>query len=271
MKRGESRSYSRKDHTFVICAYGESPFLEKCILSLKNQTISSKIIITTSTPNALIVKMAEKYQLPLYINEEKKGIAADWNFGCNMCKTKLVTLAHQDDIYEPWYIEKILNAVSGRKRPLLIFTDYGELRREEKIDKNHLLRIKRILLLPLKCRQLQGNRWIRRRVLSIGSPISCPTVTYVKENLPENIFQEGYSGALDWQAWEQLSKLRGEFIYCSKICMYHRIHENSATSTIIANHRRSEEDFAMFCKFWPLPIAKIISKWYHLGEASNDL
>ena len=56
-------------HTFVICAYKESPFLEKCILSLKKQIVESSIIIITSTPNAYISKMADKYDIPLYINK----------------------------------------------------------------------------------------------------------------------------------------------------------------------------------------------------------
>lgn len=263
--------YSGQDHTFVICAWGENIFLEKCILSLKSQTIHSQVLMATSTPNNLIKKMAEKYKIPLFINKHPGGIAGDWNFACSICKTRLVTLAHQDDIYEPWYGETILHSVEGRRRPLIVFTDYGELRNEKRITDNRLLRVKRILLFPLKCKWAQGNRWIRRRILSWGSAISCPTVTYVKENLPENIFQEGYRSDLDWQAWERLSRLKGEFIYCSKICMYHRIHEDSATSSIIADHGRSREDFEMFCRFWPVPVAKIIAGWYRSGEKSNDL
>ena len=38
-------------HTFVICAYKESAYLEECILSLKQQTVKSNIIMITSTPN----------------------------------------------------------------------------------------------------------------------------------------------------------------------------------------------------------------------------
>ena len=37
-----------KDHTFAICAYKESPFLQECIESLKKQTIATNIIMTTS-------------------------------------------------------------------------------------------------------------------------------------------------------------------------------------------------------------------------------
>jgi len=28
-----------EDHTFAICAYGESPYLEECIKSIKNQIV----------------------------------------------------------------------------------------------------------------------------------------------------------------------------------------------------------------------------------------
>ena len=70
----------RNDHTFAICAYKESPYLEECILSLKNQTVKSNIIMATSTPNEWIQGLAEKYEIPLYINTGEGGIAQDWNF-----------------------------------------------------------------------------------------------------------------------------------------------------------------------------------------------
>ena len=75
-----------KNHTFVICAYKESPFLEECILSLKNQSIESYIIMITSTPSLYISQLAEKYEIPLYINKGEKGIVQDWNFGYAKCK-----------------------------------------------------------------------------------------------------------------------------------------------------------------------------------------
>ena len=38
------KDYSDK-HTFVICAYKESAFLEECIESLEEQTVTSTIIM----------------------------------------------------------------------------------------------------------------------------------------------------------------------------------------------------------------------------------
>ena len=54
-----------KNHTFVICAYKESKYLEECIESLEKQIVKSNIIMCTSTPNDYIKNMAQKYNIPL--------------------------------------------------------------------------------------------------------------------------------------------------------------------------------------------------------------
>ena len=88
-----------KNHTFVICAYKESKYLEECIESLEKQIVKSNIIMCTSTPNDYIKNMAQKHNIPLYINEGKSGIGQDWNFVVSKTTTDYVTVAHQDDIY----------------------------------------------------------------------------------------------------------------------------------------------------------------------------
>ena len=45
------------EHTFAICAYKESKFLEECIESIINQEVESNIIIATSTNNDYITKL----------------------------------------------------------------------------------------------------------------------------------------------------------------------------------------------------------------------
>ena len=55
--------------------------------------------MATSTPNEWIQGLAEKYEIPLYINTGEGGIAQDWNFAYRQAKTDYITIAHQDDIY----------------------------------------------------------------------------------------------------------------------------------------------------------------------------
>ncbi len=264
-------NYQGKDHTYVICAYKESEYLEECIRSLMNQTVEGNVIVVTSTPNAFIHKLADKYRLPLYVNEGEKGIAGDWNFGLSKVTTAIATIAHQDDTYEPWYREKVLRYMNESPRPLLFFSDYGEIRNGKRQDKNRLLQIKRMMLLPMRFKSAKSSVFIRRRVLSFGSAISCPTVSYCLENLPQPIFQSGYRSCLDWQAWEKISRMEGDFIYCDRICMYHRIHEESTTSEVLQENERYREDLEMFMRFWPKPVAHFLEFFYKNSEKSNQV
>ena len=181
----------------------------------------------------------------------------------------LVTIAHQDDIYKPDYAEQVLKEADRASDPVIIFTDYSEKRGEEEVTTNKLLRIKRFLLLPLRPRIFRKSRFIRRRVLSMGSPICCPAVTYVMGKMPERLFDESYKVSLDWACWEKLSKLKGSFVYVPKRLMMHRIHEESETTRQIGNSGRSREDLEMFRKFWPAPIAGMIAHFYRDSESSN--
>ena len=70
----------KKRHTFAICAYGDSPYLEECMASLVCQRRRSELICCTSTPSPYIAGLAEKYRIPLYVREGKSGIREDWLF-----------------------------------------------------------------------------------------------------------------------------------------------------------------------------------------------
>lgn len=262
---------SERSHTFAICAYKESPYLEECIQSLKNQTVLTNIILSTSTPNAYIEDIAERYGIPLYVNTGEKGITQDWNFALSHVSTRYATIAHQDDIYEPEYTSRILRALDREKKPLMGFSDYCELRNGKRVHNTSMLKIKRLMLLPMRVKWFWSSRFIRRRVLSLGDPICCPAVTFCMDNLEQPLFQHGFRSCEDWEAWEKLSKLRGSFVYLKEPLMCHRIHEESATTAILEDNARVEENYIMYCKFWPKWIAKIINRFYTKSEESNTL
>lgn len=263
--------YSGKQHSFVVCAYQESPYLEKCIQSLLQQSVRSNICIATSTPNDWIERLAKKYKLQIFVNHGETGIAADWNFAVSCANTPLVTLAHQDDVYKKQYTEQILTALKSCHHPLIAFTDYCELRGGQEIKTNRLLRVKRFLLSPLKCFAFWRSRFVRRRILSLGSAICCPSVTLVKENLNCPVFQNNMRSNIDWQAWEKISREKGEFVYLSTPLMLHRIHQESTTSELLEENGRRAEDLQMYRKFWPEWMARGIEYFYQKSEKSNEI
>ncbi len=261
-------SVSEYKHTFVLCAYGESPYLEECIASLCAQSEGSRILLSTATPNALISSLAEKYALPLFINEGEKGISADWNFGVSHAETPFVTIAHQDDVYEPTYAERILSAME-KKNTLLAFTDYFEIREKERVYQNKLLSVKRKMNALLGA--FPSSRFVRRRVLSLGNSLCCPAVTYRTDLFKNFSFDAKYRFVCDWDAWERLSRLKGAFRYIKEPLMGHRIHESSATTEITNSSLRAEEEKEMFSRFHPAFIVKLLMRSYAKSADSNTL
>lgn len=262
---------NRFSHTFVICAYKESEYLEECIKSLLNQTLRSRILMVTSTPNQHIESLAKRYDIELIVNEGEGGIVQDWTFGYKQADTEYITIAHQDDVYMPDFSAEAVRHMKNAKKPLIAFTDYGELRDNSYVDSDRLLKVKRFMLFPLRGRLFTNSKFVRRRILSMGNPICCPSVTFASANMPDKIFNVKYRACEDWEAWEKLSRLDGGYIYINRILMYHRIHEGSETSSIIGDNVRTLEDYDMYCKFWPKPIAKLLVRYYSKAQDSNSL
>ena len=258
-----------KNHTFVICAYKQSQYLEECIKSVINQNVKSNIIMSTSTPNEHIEKLAQKYNIQLFTNTGKSGIGEDWNFGILQTKTDYVTIAHQDDIYNPQYLEEIVKYLKRGKDFVIAFTDYREIKNGKIIDLTNNLKIKKILLFPL--RFFKKSRFIKRRTLSLGSSICCPSVTINTKITGKSPYKTELKCDLDWDTWEAMCNYKGAFCYIPKELMNHRIHQESETSNLIENNIRLEEDLLMLNRFWPKPIAKFVMKYYKNAVKTNKV
>jgi len=259
------------NHTFAICAYKESSYLEECIKSLINQSLKSNIIIATSTPNEHIRNLGQKYNIPVYERDGVSDIQDDWNFAYSKVNTRYVTIAHQDDIYNKDYSKIVENSIRNDVGQIMFFTDYLEIKNNEVIPLTLNLKIKKIMLLPLRVKFLSSSKFIRKIILSLGSPICCPSVTINKDINGENIFKSDMKCNLDWDTWYTLSRKSGQFVYIHQSLMYHRIHEESETSNLIENNVRQSEDYKMFLKFWPKPIAKLIARAYSKSLDTNKL
>ena len=175
------------------------------------------------------------------------------------------------------------NEIAGRKQkdvPFLIaFSKYYELINGVKTSQRLNQIIKNILSMPLWKEAFQGKRWRKRWVIRFGNAICCPSVFYNREYLEKLLAEEGrahmfkqdFRSNLDWEAWEWLSNREGAFLYSREYLMAHRIHGGSETSAIIKEHQRGQEDYRIFCKFWPRWIAKCISGVYRASEKGNEV
>lgn len=246
-------------HTFAICAYKESSYLEECIKSIVNQDIKTNILITTSTPNESIKKMAEKYNLDYYIRKGKSDIQKDWNFAYNKAKTELVTIAHQDDIYEHNYTKELLSNYDSKI--LMYNTNYYPYKNGKKvIDSNS--KIKGILKFFVRFKFFANIKFFRVMSLAFGNTINCPSVTYNKKKLGKSIFTSNLKFSLDWDTFLKIYRMKGISIYIPKKLINYRIHDGATTKKFIVDDTRKNEDIIMFNKIWPKFITNIIMKFY---------
>lgn len=258
-------------HTFVVLAYKESKYLEDCIKSVLNQKYKSNVIIATSTPNDYIFNLAKKYKLKIVNNKNHQNIGGDFDFAIKSSNSELVTIAHQDDIYDYEYSYEMVKYYNQNPDAIIIFPNYYEIKNNNKIYNNLNLKIKRVLLNPLKNIQQSDSIYKKRNVLKYGNTIGCPSVTFNVSKVEFPIFECNFKCNVDWNAWERLSKLDGKFIYIQKYFMGHRIHSESTTTEIIHDNIRSKEDYEMFKRFWPKFIAKLLTRIYKCSENSNNI
>lgn len=260
--------FKGEDFTFVICTYKECSYLEECIQSIINQTVKTKVLISTSTPNDFVYALAKKYSIDVLVNP-KGGQVNDYNFALKQGDTKLVMLAHQDEILNKKFVEKVLFELNHTKNPIIAFTNYVEMHNDI-IDKKPsiMVRIKRIMLLPFYIKKSQGTRFGKWIIQCLGNPIAHPSVVCVRKEMPEVCFKEKYKASMDWDLWERLSRQKGAFVYVRDILLYHRMNDDNQTAKLIATSNvRYEEEYEIMQRFWPRPIAKVIMHFYK--KASN--
>ena len=249
-------------HTYAISAYKESEYLEECILSLKKQTVQTNLVMTTSTPCDHIINLAKKYDIPLSIKETGSDIRDDWNFAYNHARTPWVTIAHQDDLYDPHYVEELLAKIRVVPDAVAFVTDYIPIKHGVVGERDINSKIRHFLRTPLKSTALSRSKFWKRAVISLGNSICCPSVSYNKAVLGDSFFTSDLKYDIDWDTFHKLGGLDGAFAYVDKPLTFYRVHEGATSMEWINNHTRELDDTVMFRKFWPRWMTRILMHFY---------
>ena len=253
------------DHTFVILAHKESPYLEACVQSILIQSKKSEVIITTSTPSDFIKEIANRNQIKYIVNDSGKiGVVNDFNFAYSQAQTKYVTLAHQDDVFEKDYSSNIFESMQRVSNPLIAFTNSSDLI-DGKLQKSSFKTfIKQLLLFPFLFSRSIESIFLKKMMLSFGNPINCPTVTFNKQIIPDFEFSPTYVILYDWEAWIKLAKMPGAFVYLSDRLLQYRFHEGSVTSSQIEKFK--QEELSILKTIWGSMIGRLVFNIYQLNH-----
>lgn len=236
-------------HTFVILAYNVSDDLEECIKSVINQSVKSNIVIATSTPNDYIMDLASEYSLGVMINKEKSNKGRDYNFAIKSFDTPLVTIAHQDDLYDRNYVKEIKKCYKKHQDATIIFTDNYEIHNDKKIKKSKKLFWIRYYLFPLRFSFFQNKKIFKLRALRRDKHICTSSITFVKKNIDGDIFPTNLKYDNDWQGLIDLAKKNTKFVYLKEKSVGYRVLEKEE------NKVKDKEDEKILRSMYP--------NWYY--------
>lgn len=249
-------------HSFVITAYGDSPYLESCIKSLVNQSAASPIKICTSTPSEYIDCLAAKYDIPVVIRDGKPQIAADWNFAYENASTQLVTIAHQDDVYHHDYVKTLLEKKEQYPDMSIFMCSSVSIKGGKLVEWGGIEIVKKMLRIPLRFAGKADSTAVKKAAIRLGNPIICPSCTYDKELCGDALFDERYSFVLDWDALYRLAEKKGRWVCVEKPLIMYRVHTDSATGESLKDDTRSKEESEMFDRMLPGSVSNIVKRLY---------
>lgn len=263
------KQHLNTNHTFAVCAYQDSPYLEKCLRSLVEQETPTNIILCTSTPSDYIRNLADWYGIPVYVREGRSDIQEDWNFAYDMAKTQYVTIAHQDDVYMPDYTKVLFEKIKKYRDMSLFFCSYITLTGTKTDRKARTARVKRLLCLPVSLTGLADRRWVKKSCLCLGNSICCPMVTYNKNIVGQTAFESRLKYALDWETFDRIAGKPGRFVYTREPHGYYRVHAGATSAKFIVEmtRRKEAEDREMFGHFWPKWMVNLIMIFYKKSYA----
>ena len=253
-------------HSFVVAAYGHSPYLAACLESLARQTIDTPIRICTSTPFDGINEIAAQYRAEVIVHHPNRGIGHDWNAALQASTTELITLAHQDDLYDPGFSQAKIDIHCRYPDVAVSFCDSDEIRDDgnrRTFGFNHWIKLALVASAFLGTNVAKGN--LRRRILfGFGNPVLCAGVTFNRARLSGFSFREDLRTNMDWIAWNELSSRQG-IARVHKRLVSRRVHADSETAACIIDGARLDEDRQVFRQLWPSPIAAVIGALYRLS------
>ena len=223
-------SSAATSHSFVVLAYGASSYIDECLASLAAQSVRVPIVVSTSTPYAGLEQLCERHGASLQVHGPNGGIGHDWNVAYTSATTDWVTLAHQDDVYDPTYAAFVSERASLHPYDRMVFSTYYEIVNGARRPTAHMLRIKRLLLeLGFLGAPRVTSRTRKRRVLRLGNPVPCPAVALNKRMLPDFRFRDDMKTNMDWVAWLDIAEEPGGIGLSRRPLVGHRIHPGSET------------------------------------------
>ncbi|HEX5051907.1 MAG TPA: glycosyltransferase [Planctomycetota bacterium] len=229
--------------TFAIPCRDAGPWLRPLLESLLAQSRQDFVLLLVDDRSrdgsVALAREVAGTRVLIHENETPRGIGGNWNRCVELAATPFVCLAHQDDVYEPTYLERMLEALQARPdaglahcRATAVDAAGVPFASPAERFKDHFWKHE-----PGEDRAAHYARLWR------GNFVCCPSVLYRTDAVrAAGPFRADLRFALDWEFWFRMLRRGFGIVDVAEPLVRYRRHAAQASSEATADHSRFEEE-----------------------------
>lgn len=232
--------------TFAIPCRDAGPYLRPLLESLLAQSRQDFALLLVDDGSrdgsADVARAVAGERIAVHRNDPARGIGGNWNRCVELSRTPFVCLAHQDDVYEPGYLARLLDALAARPDAGMAHCRAGAIDAAGVRFASPAERYKDHFWAhtPGEDRALHYERLWR------GNFICCPAVLYRAEALRAvGPFATDLRFALDWQYWFRMLCCGFGIVDVPEMLVHYRRHGEAASRGATADHSRFVEELTV--------------------------
>lgn len=229
--------------TFAIPCRNAGPHLRPLLQSLLAQTerdVALLLVDDASTDgSAQLAREVAGDRIAVHENARPLGIGGNWNRCVELVATPFFCLAHQDDVYEPRFLERMLAALRARPdagfahcRATAVDVDGVPFVSPAEQFKDHFWKHE-----PGEDRAAHYERLWR------GNFVCCPSVVYRTDAVRTvGGFRTDLRFALDWDYWFRVLRAGFGIVDVGEPLLHYRRHDGAASTAATADRSRFAEE-----------------------------
>lgn len=117
--------------TVIIPLYNKEKYISEAIKSILNQTFTDfEVLIVNDCSTDKSLEIASEFvseKIQIIQHEKNSGLAATRNTGIKKAKSNYVTFLDADDLWKPYFLEKIYNLIQNFPEARIFGTNYEEI------------------------------------------------------------------------------------------------------------------------------------------------
>ncbi len=215
----------------VIPTYEPTSFLLDTLRSVIAQDLGPEqmqIAIVDDASNrvdipSLVAGIARDHRIELLENEERLGLAGNWNRALDHARGEFVHILHQDDIVGAGFYEALLTGLRRSSRIGMAFCRHAFIDERNRVERiSHRERLRAGVL----------SRWLDR--ISERQRVQCPAAI-VRRDVYRTLggFRNDLPYALDWEMWVRIASAYDVW-YDPRVLASYRRHAGAETARLQA-------------------------------------